>query len=233
MAAKPKRFYKEATVEPTPAGFEVRLDGRVLKTVGRKPLVLSAEMLARMVAEEWQAQQEAIDAERMPATRLANIALDRVPLEREAILADMMLYADTDLLCHRAREEELRQQQMEHWDPVVAYIEEAHGIRMVVTTGVVPVPQPAASLAQIREMLGKASDEQFAALAMLVPLLGSILLTLALWQKGITLDAALSACRVDEAYQQARWGRDEEADSMWQAKLRDMQACARWLTASS
>lgn len=229
MQGKPKRFYKDVTVVKTEGGFGLQLDSRVLKTVASKPLVLAREGYITLVAEEWRAQGEFIDAEAMPATRMANIAIDRMARDRAETTDQLMMFADTDLLCHRAREPELKAMQVQHWDPVLDFLQESHGIRMVTTAGVLPVPQPQASIGALRALLDAAGVEEFTGVAMLVPLLGSLLLGVAVWKKGVSLDAAAGACRVDEDYQNARWGRDSEVDVMWQAKLRDMQACARWL----
>lgn len=224
----PKRFYTEVTTASMPDGWQVLLDGRVLKTVIKKPLLLPNAALADAVAAEWREVEQAIHPDRMPLTRLANIALDRMGQERRAVMENAMLYADTDLLCHRAHEPELRALQVEHWDPVLHALEN-HGIRMVTTYGVIPVLQPQESLDAIRGLLEGASDFEAAALAMLTPLLGSVLLTLAVWKRHIRFEAALEACRLDETYQQSQWGTDAEADALWQAKARDLRACATWL----
>lgn len=226
----PKRFYDKVTVERHVDAWRVLLDGRALKTVAKRMVELPNEALAHAVAREWDAVETSIRPEAMPLTRLANIAIDRMGAEREAILGNMLLYAETDLLCYRAAEPELRAQQAEHWDAVLQKLEE-FGIRMVTVKGVVPVPQPQASLDRIAAMFGEADPWELAALAMLVPLLGSVLLTLAVWKGTLTMDAAAAACRLDEEFQQSRWGKDEEADALWQGKLRDMRACAVWFDA--
>ncbi len=224
----PKRFYKEVTTQQVMEQWNIALDGRVLKTMAKHPLHVGSKALAEAVATEWREVKEEIRTEWMPLTRLANISIDRVPRERAGMMADMMLYAETDLLCHRAREEQLRAQQAEQWDKVLSALEH-YDIKMVVTTGVIPQPQSQASLDAIKGMLAKADDAEFAALAMMVPLFGSILLTLAVWKKLITIDAAVVASRLDESYQQERWGRDPEADALWEAKLKELQACGVWL----
>jgi chaperone required for assembly of F1-ATPase len=231
MQGKPKRFYQDASIAKASGGFQIMLDGRVLKTVARKPLTLPNEALAGLVLSEWKAAVEVIDAEVMTATRLANIALDRVPIDRALMAEQMLMYADTDLLCHRAREEDLHAKQVQQWDPVLHFLEEKYGIKMVVVTGVLPVDQPKASVAAMAALLDQADDFAFAAMAMLVPLLGSILLALAVWKKGVSLDDALAASRLDEDYQQAHWGKDDEMESQWQGKLRDLRVCASWLSA--
>ncbi len=225
----PKRFYKDVSVEQQGDQWRVLLDGRAVKTVKKQAMLMPDDAIARAVAEEWARVETIINPDRMPLTRLVNIAIDRIPVEREAIFADMMLYAETDLLCHRASEPELRAQQVEHWDPILQMLDN-YGIKMVVVTGVIPQPQPQASLDAIRALFKEADHFTFAALAMLVPLLGSVLLTLALWKRNITFDKALYACRLDEEYQRAKWGADAEADAMWQTKANDLRAAATWLS---
>src|SRR5690242_8249898 len=146
MGSRLKRFYQEVSVVETPEGFEIHLDGRVLRTVAKRPLVLKAKPLAELVANEWKAQKDLINADAMPATRLANIALDRVAETRQAMNDEMMMYAETDLLSHRAKEDELSALQAKHWNGVLQFLQEKYGIRIVTTTGVVPVVQPKESL---------------------------------------------------------------------------------------
>jgi len=57
----PKRFYKEATVEPSGDAFAVLLDGKQVKTPARRALMLPTKAAAELVAEEWQAQAERIE----------------------------------------------------------------------------------------------------------------------------------------------------------------------------
>ena len=53
-----KRFYEDVTVEPADDGFTVRLDGRPVKTPGKRLLTMPSQAMADHVAREWQAQQE-------------------------------------------------------------------------------------------------------------------------------------------------------------------------------
>src|SRR5690606_35605476 len=96
--ALPKRFYTSAEARDG----QILLDGRVLKTSAKNPLYVAQHKLAEAVAAEWNAQAEFIDPDAMPLTRLLNIAIDRVPMDRAALIDDMVRYAETDLLCYRA-----------------------------------------------------------------------------------------------------------------------------------
>ena len=112
--------------EGGPDGWSVRLDGRGVKTPARKTLTVPSEALATMVAEEWAAQGERIDAPAMPLTRLCFVALDRMELAREETIAEVTKYASTDLVCFRAPDPaELVAAQAAAWDPMLAWAEQA------------------------------------------------------------------------------------------------------------
>ena len=98
----PKRFYKQALVAEIEDGWTVELDGRGLKTPEKVPLNLPTKALAEAVAQEWGSQQERIHIASMHLTRLANVAIDRTPQNREGMAEELARYCQTDLLCHLA-----------------------------------------------------------------------------------------------------------------------------------
>src|SRR3979409_2050408 len=72
----PRRFYKEATVQQRDGTFILLLDGRTAKSPGGNQLALPCLAAARALAVEWSAQDETIDPEAMPLTRIVNSAID-------------------------------------------------------------------------------------------------------------------------------------------------------------
>ena len=94
-----KRFYKQAGVKRAAGGHGVELDGRLVKTPGKRDLVVPSPALAAAMAGEWEAQQGEIRRETMPLTRLAGVTLDRGSIEREAVVQKAAGYAGTDLVC--------------------------------------------------------------------------------------------------------------------------------------
>lgn len=222
--ALPKRFYREVTV----ADGEVLLDGKRLRTAAKQPMVLRSA-LAEAVAAEWRAQETHIDPDAMPLTRLVNITLDRVPHDRAALLLNAAAYGESDLLCYRDAAPELAARQAKHFNPVLDWAAQ-QGVKLNVTEGVMPVTQPTESLHRLHQHLAVASDSELAALAMMVPLLGSALLAWAVWQGALTIEDALNAARLDEEFQAEKWGRDAEAEAAWAPKARDLRAAAFFLT---
>ena len=72
-----KVFYTAAAVAPTPEGFAVTLDGKPLKTPGKRPMVMESLPLAEAIAAEWQAQEDEIKPASMQLMKLAATAMDR------------------------------------------------------------------------------------------------------------------------------------------------------------
>ena len=98
----PRRFYKEAAVVAAPGGHTVHLDGRAIKTPGKRPHLLPTAVLAEAIATEWRDQGERVDPASMPLTRLANTIVDAVTDRMAEVRADALKYAGTDLVCYRA-----------------------------------------------------------------------------------------------------------------------------------
>lgn len=228
--ALPKRFYTDVTLAPVANGHAILLDGKELKTQGRNPLHLAPLALAEAVAAEWCAQETHINPDLMPLTRLANLARDRMALDRLPVLEQICAYGETDLLCYRAPDAQLRKRQDATFEPILAWIRSAHHIDLEVTEGVMPTAQSTASLHHLHTLFAASNDADLAALAMLVPLLGSAVLTLALWKHRITVDDALKAARLDEDFQAEQWGIDHEVVAAWEGKCRDIRAAAFFLT---
>lgn len=240
-AALPKRFYERAAFDPVDAGYIITLDGKHVKTPARNLLQVKQLDLAAAIAAEWDAQREVIHPDKMPLTRLMHIALDRVPQDRGALLQDIARYAETDLLCYRVPvgggthaldpdNASLRQKQDAAFDPILTWVEQQFAAPFTTTDGVLPVEQSPASVAAIAAVFAAANDHQLAALAMMVPLVGSALLTLAVWKSFLGVEEALVAARLDENAQAERWGEDLEVTRAWEVKANDIRACAFFLT---
>ena len=98
----PKRFWTEVTVEETAGGHELRLDGKPVRTPGKRALAMPTDRMARAAAHEWRAVGERIDPSAMPVTRSANSAVDKVAPQMRAVADHLAEYGATDLLCYRA-----------------------------------------------------------------------------------------------------------------------------------
>lgn len=210
-----KRFWTDAAPVPAPGGHGVALDGKPLRTPTRTPVVLPTLALARAVAQEWQAQEGAIDPLAMPLTRCANAALDKVAPQRAAVQGMIAAYGETDLLCYRAASpEELARRQDAAWDPLLDWAEARCGVRLAVTRGVMPIAQPAPALAAFGGEMDRMGDFHIAAFHELVSLSGSFVLGLACVTGHLDADRAWALSRLDELWQADLWGADDEAEAL-------------------
>lgn len=233
VAAKPvfpKRFYKEAMAGEGDGGWHLLLDGRPARTPGRDGLVLPSRALGEAVAEEWNAQGEHIDPREMPVTRIVNSIIDGVAPAPIAVADDIVKYAGTDLLCYRAdAPQTLVDRQSAHWDPVLAWAREALGARFILSEGVMHVAQPESAVAALRAALPADDPWRIGATHVMTTLTGSALLAVAVLRGRLGAEEAWMAAHVDEDFQTAQWGEDEEAAERRAARRREMIAAAKVL----
>lgn len=209
---KPRRFYKAVDVAQEGGGFAVRLDGRPVRTPGGGRLVLPTRALAEQVAEEWKGQGETLEIPLMHATRLANTAIEAVAGARSETADAVAGYAASDLLCYWAEAPQaLVERQQHHWGPVLEWIEAEAKISFIRAAGIVHQAQPEPTLQQVREIALALDDFGLAGLAFGAALFGSAILAIALQRGWLTGEQAFALSRLDESYQEEKWGVDEEA----------------------
>ncbi|MEC9342812.1 MAG: ATP12 family protein [Pseudomonadota bacterium] len=224
----PRRFYKQAGAGAVDGGYGVQLDGRPVKTPGRKLLAFEQESIAQFVAAEWQAQGDVIDPATMPATRLVNTALDGVANDPQAVMEDILAYAASDLLCYRAGSPQgLVDRQIELWDPVIDWLRDEIGANFVLGEGVVPVTQPRDAVAAFSARLRLHGGVlKTACLHTFTTLTGSAFLALAIAERQVTAEHAWEAAHVDEDWNISLWGEDGEAAARRKLRWLKMKAAA-------
>lgn len=225
--SEPTRFYKEVTTaEEENEGWRILLDERPVKTPRRNNLFVPTHALAEAIADEWRAQKGRIDPETMPLTKLANTAVDAVAPNATEVAENVLSFAGRDLICYRADgPERLIKRQKAHWDPVIEWAEDYYGARLFVTEGVMPIEQPADSLAALRTACLCHEPFGLTALHVITTLTGSAVLALAHIAGHMSLDESWMAAHVDEDYQIEEWGSDEEASKRRKLRYEDMR-CA-------
>ena len=217
-----KRFWRDVTVVDN----AVLLDGRAVRTPGRLPLILPNTPLADAVAAEWRAVEGDIKPHEMPLTGLANAAIERPPAA-----AALSVYAETDVLCYRAADPpELVARQAEIWNPLLAWARHRCDIAFAVTSGIVHVAQPLATVRRLGAAIATYDDFYRTALSPLVTIGGSLVAALMLAERAITPEAAFDACHLDELWQAERWGEDWMAADARALRRADFLSAARFLT---
>lgn len=230
MTASPaRRFYKQVSVAGAAAPFTVKLDDRPLRTPLKRPLDLPTRPLAEAVAAEWQAQAQQIEPHRMPFTKLANTALDRVATDMDRIVGEIVDFAGSDLVCYRAANPpDLVERQARIWQPVLDWARQAFQGEFMATEGIVHVAQPPASLAALRRFLSTESPWTLTALHNMTTLTGSALISAMACERGLLPAEAWLAAHVDEDWQIEQWGWDEEARHRRAFRKREFDNCLRF-----
>lgn len=227
---KPKRFWKNAEAVPEAAGWTVRLDGRAVKTPAKAALIVPTRAMAQAIAAEWDAQQAEVRPDTMPVTRAANSAIDKVSVQFDEVASLIAAYGASDLLCYRADGPAgLVARQAKAWDPLLEWASATLAAPLVVTSGVVPVDQPPASLDQLAGHVRRFDPFGLTALHDLVALTGSLVIGLALARGKVSVDAGWDASRIDETWQAEHWGHDEDAAAIVALKRQALVDAARFL----
>ncbi len=222
-----RRFYKEVAVTPERG---IVLDGKPVRTPKKALLVLPTNALAQAVAAEWEAQGDKIKPATMLLTKLANTAIDRVGSERARILAEMVDYAASDLVCYRAgRPPDLVARQAALWNSVIDWAANTIDAPFMAIPGVMHRPQPPEALHAVGVALAGMDNYQIAALHNIMTLTGSALIPLMLARGALSPEAAWAAAHVDEDYQIENWGEDDEASARRTARHKEFLACRRFL----
>jgi chaperone required for assembly of F1-ATPase len=227
----PKRFYKEVAVGEGDGGHVVLLDGKAVKTPGKKVLALPTRRAAELVAEEFGSQGETMDLATMPVYRLVNTAVDGVAADPQAVLEDILRFSSSDLLCYRAEgPDTLVGRQNDAWDPVIDWARSRLGARFNLAEGVIHVEQPREAIAALGIHLSQRSDPlRLAAMHVMTTLTGSALLAIAVEAGETDAETAWAAAHIDEDFQAEHWGQDAEALARRSNRKRDMMAAVALL----
>lgn len=227
---RPKRNYKTADVAASGENFVILLDGKPAK-IGSVALKVPTRALADAIAREWREQEQHLDPLRMPLSAMAGAALTRVSTQRGAVIEHILGYGRNELICYRAAEPpELSARQIAQWDPLLAWVHERYGIRLMADSGISFIEQPVDALVRMQEIVSARDDFELAALDSAATLLSSFVIALALVEGRLGADEAFAASHLDELFQAEKWGRDAEAESRRALMLAELKAVERFVS---
>lgn len=227
---KPKRLYKSVSAQQQDDSYAILLDGRAAKTRGRNMLVAPTLTLADAVTAEWDAQVEFIERHLMPLTTLLSASIDRSNIAGDDLIDEILEFLKTDLVCYRADAPmALLERQCAIWDPYIAWLEATFGARLVKTQGIVAVAQPNEAIDAVRKNLNGQTPAALFGIKTATEITGSAVLALSLWKDAFEPATIFDASRVDEKFQEERWGVDDEAEARNQRLAGDFAAVARFL----
>ena len=230
-----KRFWNVATCvaihEDGGEGFAIHLDDKPVRLPTGAALRVATRELGEALAAEWQAAGGApggeMSWEDVPLTRLTGTAAERIAPDPAATIAAIAKYAETDLLCYRAEDEDLAERQDVAWQPWLDWAAARFGAELRVTRGIMPVRQSDAALAALHVAVAGLSPVALSALGVLVPALGSCVLGLAVMHGQLEAAAAHRLAVLDELFQEERWGLDWEAEERREKVAADLTLAAR------
>ncbi|HTG37230.1 ATP12 family chaperone protein [Sphingomonas sp.] len=227
-----KRFWRDVAVVPG-GGFRIALDRQPIRTPGRAPLAVPTRILAEAIAAEWRGVEGEIDPRAMPLTGLANAAIDRVAPDPASFAAGLARYAESDLLCYRAdTPAPLVARQAAAWDPLLDWARARYDVHFQVTSGVMHIAQPPATVARLSEAIAARHPFELAPLSIVTTITGSLVMALAAAECTFDPDTLWHAAQVDEDWQREQWGDDALATQAREARRAEYDAAIAFLVAS-
>jgi chaperone required for assembly of F1-ATPase len=224
-----KRFWKEVTAAPVEGGWQVMLDGRPLKTQGKRQQIVPGEALARALAQEWTDQGEEIDPAGFVLRDMADYAIDVIAGDRADTVRALLAYGETDTLCYRADPgEALARRQDAVWEPLLEAAEKAWDLQFNRVSGIIHRAQPPETLAKVRSLLEGKDNLTLAALRSLAGISASLVIALLAASGEHPAQALWQASELEELFQEEMWGRDAEAEARQTKRLRDFEAAMRF-----
>lgn len=212
----------------TAQGYGFTRTGKPLHTPKKNPVLVPSRALAEAVAREWQ-EDRGFSPKNMPFTAMAFAAIDVIPEHAERMVDALLAYAETDLLFYRSEATELKRKQERAWDPVLTWARGRYDCELLVTEGIMPVEQPAATMARLRAVLEAMPAFEMSAFSVLTQSLSSLMLALAVREGHLTPQAAFTLSRVDEDFQAEQWGEDSVSLARAQEIARDVQMAEKFL----
>uniref|UniRef100_H2ZQP5 ATP synthase mitochondrial F1 complex assembly factor 2 n=1 Tax=Ciona savignyi TaxID=51511 RepID=H2ZQP5_CIOSA len=203
-----KKFYKEARICHSDGGFEINLDNRKLRTPNGNIVKLPTEALAHSVSIEWNSQKNVLKLDQMPMTTLCFSAVENVgTVPAESLVSSCLKYLHTDtLLCRMNEPPEFDQLQTEKWDPMIQWLKQRHNVDVTPSSGfALPVISGDAEPVLSRYLL---SYNYWSVIGFerMVSTLKSLILPLALIDREISVEEAVSLSRLEQEYQISKWG---------------------------
>jgi chaperone required for assembly of F1-ATPase len=211
-----KRFWDTVSLLEDGDEFGILLDGKPIHLPNGGVLRVGPPALAAAIAEEWRLAGGAKGGEMSfadtPLTRLAGTARERIARDPAPTQDAIARYGETDLLCYRAEiPRELARRQELLWQPWLDWAAREFNAPLRVTYDIIPIRQHHDSIDALRRVVGQYDPYVLAGLGVAVPVLGSLVLGLALADGLCDAAEAHALGALEELFQVEQWGEDQEA----------------------
>ena len=164
------------------------------------------------LAAEWDAQSDVIDYAAMPLTRLSNAAIDRVAARAQDVRAELAGFINSDLISYWAEgPDSLAARQSDAFGPILDWASETLGARLSICRSITPVQQSPATHDAIVAAIGALDPFRLLVASAMAGHTSSVLLGLACVRRRLGFAQAFEISRIEEIWQNERWGVDAEA----------------------
>lgn len=227
------RWFQVADIRPSGDGFEVALDGKPIRAKSGRSSVAPTRALAVAIAEEWNAVGEKVDFQALPLTRLFFMAVDLTAEARPQIEDELSAYAGTDLVSFRAdHPAELGDKQDGLLEPICLWAEQVLCVPVPRLRGLLSSGGSEEAVMACRSRLQSFSACELASVNVLTRRAGSVILALAVHAGEVDAEQAWALSRIEEDWQRAQWGDDDEAQRAAEGAQADFLNAARFLALS-
>lgn len=195
--------------------YKIKLGDSILKTPGKRQLILPDESLALAIANEWKSEmrKKKISLTNMHLTTLAYTAIDNPFGEsKEDVVNSIIEYLKFDTIRFRdVDNDELLSWQSRHWDPLVGWFEHQYNCHLPIDysnfSGSGSVPQ-ATTDTMLRHL---SSHERWplVGLNFVARNLKSLILTACLMERFLKVDKAVELSRLETRFQIDKWAKVE------------------------
>ena len=194
--------YHEVTVVKVKKGnYIISLDGQELQSTN-SVVLFPNESLANEVAKELGEVKDNRSFSELPMTRRVLAAYDRVTPNRNRIDDIVLDIALTDVICYRAvNQPDLNVIEKEKWDPLIKWIDQEFALKYSVASGIIPISQPKNTVSKLKNLIQRYNDLEITAISELAVNTCSLIVTLAMIKRKISVSEASSIVSLEESYQ--------------------------------
>ncbi|KAJ9050486.1 ATP synthase mitochondrial F1 complex assembly factor 2 [Entomophthora muscae] len=219
------RFWKAASLRTSEEGYEICLDGRILRTPNGVPLRIppNRTTFAHLVAGEWESQEKVLKTHALPLTSLAARAIDGLNTEESRIEVVSLLskYLDTDSVCYQQDfPQKLVKLQSEHFDPILSWVEKKFGLKPNVTSSIIGSKQPEKVTTALQKAALQLDPLEIAGFERATIAAKSFIIGLALMHREISVETAAQASHVEVQFQISQWGEVEDTHDVDHQSIR-------------
>lgn len=224
-----QRFWKNVSLNENKEtnSFELCLDGKPMKTPSRNvmSIPIDKEIVANLVASEWEGQDKFVKKHSLPMTSLVVRAVDDFSDNihyREGVIDALIQYLHTDSVCYfQDYPESFVKMQSKYWASLLDWINKDCGLNIKFTNSIQSVKQSDEVISYFKDELLRLDPLSLAAFEKGVMTTKSFIIPYALFQNpNYSVEDAATAARLEQLHQIERWGEVEDSHDVERERLK-------------